>query len=373
MPFYVGPIKVVPYLVGDVAYYSQDINGDQQGRLYGGGGIRWNLPFSRLFPDIKSDLFNINGIYHKINLVGNYFASQSSTHANIFPQLDRFNDDATDQALRDIRPVQTLYTPGSATFLTTSPLFDPQNYALRRLIYTPDSLDTMNVAQLGIDQPLADQPLRAPGEEHVVDWMTLNVGISVFPHSERDNFGHTFGIFQYDWTWNIGDRTALTSSGWFEPQQGGPDAWDFGMVTGRPDATSFYLGYRQIDPVQSKAVVASVVYPFSAKYAVSANTVWDFGDHVTTYSIFLARMGTDVLFNFGLSYNSTLNTISVALEIVPNLARRASRAGAYFPTAASDADPLHQQSLSAAGPSECGFRFWRSESFPSSKIKLKIP
>ena len=70
MPFYLGAFKVAPYLVGDVAYYSQDVNGDSVGRVYGGGGIRWSLPFSRLFPDIQSDLFNLNGIYHKVTVTG---------------------------------------------------------------------------------------------------------------------------------------------------------------------------------------------------------------------------------------------------------------------------------------------------------------
>ena len=339
MPFYVGPVKVSPYVVGDAAYYTEDVNGSGQGRLYGGGGVRWSLPFSRLYSDVQSDLFNLNGLYHKINLVGNYYASQSSTSASNFPQLDRFNDDATDQSLRDIRPLQTLYNPSNAAFLTSSGMLTPQNYALRRLVTTTDSIDTMNVVQLGINQRW--QTKRGfPGSDHVVDWMTLNVGISIFPHSERDNFGHTFGVLEYDWTWNIGDRTALVSSGWFEPYQGGPDAWDFGVVTGRPDQTAFYLGYRQIDPVNSKAVVASVIYPFSAKYAASASTVWDFGNNVRSYSLFVSRMGTDVMVNFGVTYNSTLNTFGVALEILPNLARRVSRANNYFPASSTNIDPM---------------------------------
>jgi len=341
VPFYLGPIKLAPYLMGDLAYYSNDVNGDQRGRLYGGAGVRWNMPLSRLYPNVQSDLFNLNGIYHKINLTGNYYTAASSSSLNNFPQLDRFNDDVTDQALRDIRPWQSLLNPANAAFLTTSNLFNPQNYALRRLIDTSvDSLDDMNVLQLGLNQRW--QTKRGfPGNEHVIDWMTLNAGISVFPQSNRDNFGNTFGIFEYDWIWNIGDRTALTSSGFFEPFDGGPRAFDLGAVFHRPDSSSLYVGYRQIDPVNSKAVVASLVYPLSGKYAMTANTVWDFGVDVRTYSLLLSRMGTDVMFNLGVNYNSTLNTFGIIFEILPNLARRPTgRTAGLFPMAATNIDPM---------------------------------
>jgi hypothetical protein len=337
VPFYLGPVKFAPYLKGDLAYYSEDVSGDQRGRLYGGGGVRWNMPLSRLYPNLQSDLFNVNQIYHKINLVGNYYIASSSSSLNNFPQLDRYNDDVSDQALRDIRPWQPLLNPTNAGYLTTSNLFNPQNYALRRLIDTSvDGLDDIHVLQLGINQRL--QTKRGfPGNEHVIDWMTLNAGVSVFPTSDRDNFGQAFGILEYDWVWNIGDRTALTSSGFFEPWQDGPRAFDIGTVFHRPDSSNLYVGYRQIDPVNSKAVVASLAYPLSGKYAVTAATVWDFGVDVQTYSILLSRMGTDVMFNFGVNYNSTLNNFGVIFEILPNVARRPTgRTAGLFPMAATD-------------------------------------
>ena len=66
---------------------------------------------------------------------------------------------------------------------------------------------------------------------------------------------------------------------------------------------------------------------------MTASTVWDFGNHVSSYSLFLSRMGTDVIVNFGLNYNSTVNTFGVAFEILPNLARRNGRTAGLFPMA----------------------------------------
>ena len=39
-PFDVGPMRVVPYGVTDVAFFTQDNSGSSAGRLYGGAGVR---------------------------------------------------------------------------------------------------------------------------------------------------------------------------------------------------------------------------------------------------------------------------------------------------------------------------------------------
>jgi hypothetical protein len=298
----------------------QDVSGDQLGRAYGGGGVRASVPFSRLYPTVQSDLFNLNGIFHKISLNGNYYASQSSTSYQNLPQLDRLNDDVSDLTIRQQRVFNPLLNPANAAFLT-SPLFDPQQYAIRRLVWNRvDTLDTMNVFQMELDQRW--QTKRGfPGSQHVVDWMVFDVRASLFPHSERDNYGNLFGIVEYNWIWNIGDRTALTSSGWLEPINNGPRAFNFGAVLNRPDNTSFYLGYRQVDPLRSRAVIGSLTYAFSPKYAMTASTVWDFGIQNQNYSLMLTRLGTDVQVSLGVSYNSILNNLGVNFEIVPILMR----------------------------------------------------
>jgi hypothetical protein len=330
LPFQAGPFKIVPYAKFDLAYYTADLDGDSQGRIYGGPGVRASIPFSKLYPCVDSDLFNLNGIYHKIVLSGNWFWADSNTRMTTLPQLDRFNDDTSDQALRDMRPFLPVFYPANAKFLMT-PLFDPQFYALRRLVDTnADTLDRIDVIQLDLRQRW--QTKRGmPGDQHIVDWMTLDVGMSIFPQSNRDNFGEPLGILNYDWTWNIGDRTALVSDGWFETISGGPRVWNAGAVLSRPDNSSFYLGYRQIDPLNSKAVVASVSYAFSPKYAATASTVWDFGINNQSYAFMLTRLGTDLRVSFGISYNSIVNSFGVQFEIVPNLVGN-SKHNAFSPT-----------------------------------------
>src|SRR5206468_4308389 len=197
------------------------------------------------------------------------------------PLLDRLNDDATDQSFRNITPFQSLFVPGtSGLLLMNAPGFSPYNpqlYAIRRVVENRlDTLDDVNVLQADVRQRL--QTKRGyPGMEHTVDFLTLDVSASYFPDAARDNFGHPFAFLEYATVWNVGDRTALVSNGWFEPYEGGSRYWTAGMYLNRTDRTSLYVGYRQTDPLNSKAVSLNVSYQLSHRYYVSAGAAYDFG------------------------------------------------------------------------------------------------
>jgi hypothetical protein len=328
LPFDVGPFRMVPYVVLNGAFYTESEDGAPLGDLYGGAGLRASIPFSRLYPDVQSDLFNLDGMYHKVTLTSNYLYAQSTERISRFPQTDRLNDDTTDQALRDIFYQQILINPSNAAFLTTSPLVNPQVYALQRLVDNRiDTLDRLDIVQLGVEQRL--QTLRGFGaSEHVVDWMSLNLGVSIFPEANRDNQGQTFGILEYDYVWNIGDRTALVSNGWFDPSSGGPRAWNFGGYLGKADGTNLYLGYRELDPLNSKAVVGTFTYAFSEKYKMTASTTWDFAANVQSYTLGITRIGTDIQITLDLNYNSITKTTGFQVEIIPNLLASKLGAGA---------------------------------------------
>jgi len=326
-PFPLGPFKVVPYGVLDLTYYTADVNGQPIGRVYGAGGVRASIPFTRLYPGVQSDLFNLNGINHKIVLLGNYYNAQSSIPFSRLPQLDRLNDDATDQALRDINPLQPFLNPGNGAFLATSPLFDPQVYAIRRLVdfWPVDTRDDIDVFQFDARQRL--QTKRGyPGQQHIVDWMTLDLSGSFFPHANRDNFGEHFAFLQYNYLWNIGDRTALESTGWVDPIANGPRVFTVGAYLNRPDRTNFYLGYRQIDPVNSRALTGAVTYVFSPKYATTLSSTYDFGTGQSlSNSLILTRMGSDLQVSLGFTYNAMQNNFGVIFEILPVLATQSRR------------------------------------------------
>jgi hypothetical protein len=317
-PFLLGPLKMVPFGIVDLTGYSSNLAGNPDGRFYGGGGLRASLPLSRLYPDARSELFNINGIYHKMVFSGTYYAAWSSTPYFMLPQLDRLNDDATDQALRDITPRQPVLNPANGVALATNPLFNPQLYAIRRLdTANVDTLDTIQAFQLDWRQRW--QTKRGfPGAEHVVDWLTLDLSASLYPMASRDNFGNAIGFVEYDAVWNVGDRTALVSNGWVDPFDTGAHYFTVGAVLNRPGGTNFYIGYHHTDPLQSRVLAANISYAFSEKYSITAASAYDFGQNRgLSHAITFSRMGTDLQFNVSVTYNPILNNWGAGISILP--------------------------------------------------------
>ena len=324
-PFALGPVKLAPYGMIDLTGYTDDLNGNSAGRVWGGGGTRASLPFSRLYEGAASDLFNIRGLYHKAVLGANYLYARTNVPYTQLPMLDRLNDDATDQAWRNITPMQPQYVSGPNGPLLAAggdPLspFNPQEYIIRRAITNkPDTLDSINVLQMDLRQRL--QTKRGyPGLEHTVDLVSLGTSVSYFPQAKRDDFGHPCAFLEYDFLWNVGDRTAFSSTGWFEPYDGGSKYYTFGTYFNRPDRTMFYLGYRQIDPVNSRAVLGSVGYQLSQRYFMNASVSYDFGiNQALSNSFTLTRTGTDLTVSIGFTYNSLVNNFGFQFLVVPNL------------------------------------------------------
>jgi hypothetical protein len=321
VPFDLGPFKLAPYGTLDLTYYSQDLNGNETGRVVGGGGVRGTLPFSRLYEDAYSELFNVRGIYHKAVLGANWYYAKSNVPYTQLPMLDRLNDDAVDQAYRNIRPFEPTFLPGAAgNALANSPIFNPQAYAIRRLVDNRvDTLDSINVLQMDFRQRW--QTKRGyPGLEHTVDVVNLDLSASYFPNPQRDNFGQSWAFLEYGFQWHVGDRVSVVSNGWFDPFDNGARYYTLGAYLDRPDRTSFYFGYRQTDPVNSKQVTVSASYQLSRRYYANMAVSYDFGIQAAlSNSLTLTRTGSDLTVMIGVTYNALVNNFGVQFLVVPNL------------------------------------------------------
>jgi hypothetical protein len=323
-PFQLGAVKVVPYGLLNTTWYEETMTDpDGTARFYAGGGVRASLPLSRVYPEASSLLFNVNGIAHKLLFWTDYRYVRSDRNFRELILLDRLDDDATDQARRDLRTYfLTFFPPGSREFfLASSPFFDPQLYALRRgYEYSPETLDDVQFLRFGVDQRW--QTKRGfPGQQHIVDWMSLNVRATYFPDASRDNFGHSFAFLEYDYTWHVGDRTTLVSNAWVEPYGDGARMFSIGLFLDRGEHMSFYLGYRLLDPIGSDAVIGSATYQLSPKWSVTFSSTYDFGiSQNLGQSFIITRTGTDLRVSLGLTYNPLTNNFGVAFTILPTLA-----------------------------------------------------
>jgi hypothetical protein len=327
VPFSLGPMRFSPYGMWDLAGYSSDLAGQPVGRSWEAAGMRASVPFTHLYRNASSELFNISGLNHKMVFNVDYVDAFTNFQYTNLPQLDRLNNDATNQALRDIRNYQFLFNP-QAVFdnhglsLTNSTYYNtPQTMAIRRLLFYRDidTLSSIDQLKLQINQRL--QTRRGfPGHQHIVDWMILDLYASYFPQPDRDNFGHYWAFLQYNYLWNVGDRTALTSTGWTDPFAGGVHLWTVGGYYNRSDRTNLYLGFRYIDPLMVRAATLAITYIFSPKYAGTVSTTYDFGTgEAFANSLMFTRMGSDLQVSLGVSYNALQSNFNVMFNIVPNL------------------------------------------------------
>ncbi|MBM3978865.1 MAG: LPS assembly protein LptD [Planctomycetes bacterium] len=324
-PLELGPLKLAPYGVLDLTEYTNELTGNEIGRVVGGGGARASVPFSRLYGDVTSELLNLRGLYHKAILGANYRYVRSNEPYNRFPLLDRLNDDAIDQSWRNMTPFQPQYVPGpDGPRLAAAPGYSPYNpqlYAIRRAVENrTDTLDSLNVLQMDLRQRF--QTKRGyPGMEHTVDFFTADVSASWYPDAKRDNFGHPFAFLEFATVWNVGDRTSVVTNGWFEPYQGGSQYWNAGVYLNRNDRTNLYIGYRQTDPLNSKAVNLSVGYQLSPRYYFNAGVSYDFGlSQALSNSVTLTRTGTDLTVSVGFTYTAFVNAFGFQFLVIPNLA-----------------------------------------------------
>ena len=88
-PFQVGPVKVVPYGLGEVADWGEDIAGNRIQRAYGQAGVRASMPMWSVDPTIQSTLWNVNGIAHKVVLDVEFSYTNASSNVDQIIHLRR--------------------------------------------------------------------------------------------------------------------------------------------------------------------------------------------------------------------------------------------------------------------------------------------
>ncbi len=317
LPFSWGPVRIVPYLLGRATYWGEAIDHDSEGRLYGAAGARASIPFWRVFPTVESDLWNVHGLAHKIVFSVDYSLAQADLDHELVPQYDELEDDSEQVFRRRFLFRDYGVLPG-----TPGPVgIDERLYAIRRgLMTAPESVDDLHVLRFDARHRLQTKR-GTPGQRHVIDWMTLDTAFAWFPASDRDNFSEDFGLITYDYSWHIGDRTSFLTQGWFETYDDGPMMWNAGVFLERPPRGSFYVGYSIIDPIDSRVVQTSYNYWMSPKWVSSFSTSYDFGETQNLgQSFVVTRIGSDIVFRLGLSWNPLRDNFGVGIEIQPRIA-----------------------------------------------------
>lgn len=325
LPVQLGPVKVTPYLLGDVTYWQEDLSGDSLTRTYGQGGVRASLPFWKVDPTIQSTLWNVNGLAHKITFDTELLYANASDSFTQLPLYDPLDDDAQ-EAFRHRMAATTfgIAPPGDVPLQ-----YDERFFAFRRGMQSwvtagsAEIADDMAAAKFGVRQRW--QTKRGlPGRERIIDWITLDAETVLFPDADRDNFGSNWGLFDYDFRWHVGDRVSFVSDGYFDFFSQGLRTASFGVHLSRPEIGNLFLGYRSIEgPVSSNILLASAVYRLSDKWGVRAGSAVDFGETGTIgQSLSLIYIGESFIWRFGVNADMARDNVGFLFGLEPRFLPR---------------------------------------------------
>ncbi len=323
LPFNLGAIRVAPFVLGEAAFWGDSFTGNSVDRLYGRAGFRASVSFQKVMPLVQSEIFNLNGLAHKSLLAAEYgFASSTQSLSNI-AQWNEFDDNAQERFR--MRLVDNTFGG------VLPPQFDPRFYAVRQgagsTVTAPynELVASQQVLRLNWFQRLQTK-VGPPERQRIKDWMTLDLGASIFPDANRDNFGQTIGLANARYAWHVGDRTSILASALYDFFPEGQQLWSVGMLNQRSLRGSLYVGVRQVKGGTLDSQIATMTYSYvlSPKWVTTATTAYDLGEGMSRGQGFtITRVGEWLLFHLGGNYDVSKNNVGLGLSIEPRIGKTA--------------------------------------------------
>ena len=320
LPLQIAWAKVVPYALGEVAYYQEDINRNDTVRYFGQLGVRSSVPIWSIDPSVQDTLWNLQGMAHKIVLEGDFFWSDASNDLAQFPLYDALDDDSIEHFRRRFYFDTFGGVPGG----NVATRFDERNFAFRsslqRWVAGPstDIVDDLAAARMAIRQRWQTKR-GAPGNQRVVDWIVLDMGGTWFVKPDRDNFGENFGMLNYDFRWHLGDRFSIVSDGYADLFTDGLQTASVGGILSRPGRGRLYVGFRSVQgAITSQVLNARVSYRMTEKWIANLGTSFDFGATGNIgQSASVVRIGESMLVRAGAYYDESRNNLGFIFSIEP--------------------------------------------------------
>ena len=342
-PLQLGPLKVVPYALGEAAHWGEARDGEDLQRLYGQAGLRASIPAWRVNPDVESMLWNVHGLAHKVVFDAEAAWADSNRSVEELPLYDPLDDDAIENFRRLFVP-WTFPSPGTLAPTPAIPrLFDERFYAVRTgmagWVTAPSTEIAEDLMFVRLGMRNRWQTKRGtPGNERIVDWITVDTNITFFPEKSRDNFGELVGLLDYDARWQVGDRLALLSSGVFDFFQNGQRLVTVGAFLERPPKGSLYVGVHLLDgPVSNTILAMSYTYRMSPKWVSAFGTTVDLRDQGNIgQHLSITRVGESFLVSAGFNFDASRGNWGAGLAIEPRFlpkTRLGQAGGARIPVA----------------------------------------
>ncbi|MBR5711955.1 MAG: hypothetical protein IKX40_14480 [Thermoguttaceae bacterium] len=319
LPFQAGAVKLVPYVMGEAGWWgaSETASAD---RFYGQVGVRASLPMWKANPCFNSDLFDVHGLVHKVSFETEWYIGSSSRNMTDLPMYSMLDEQSI---------IQYRHMFQETVFGGPIPWrFDERSYALRsglgNHVTSPaaEILDDLHIIRFNVNQRW--QTKRRSSVP--VDWITLNAGVTLFPNASRDNFGKGIGLLNYDFTWQLGDRFAITSAGLWDFFDDGIHSCSVGGRLIKPGVGELNAGVYWIsNPVRNTVLYVNAKYWMSPKWHFSFGSEFDIsGQGNIGQNFAITRVGESLIVRTGFYVDATRDDYGVTLTIEPRFIPKGS-------------------------------------------------
>lgn len=288
-PMHFGALNVTPYAVGRATYWSDDPESGENARIYGQAGIKADTNIWRVYPDVRSRTWDLQGIKHVITpeVVGFIAGAGGVQPSRHFPWEQYQDVNREDWNLDDLR---FGFPPEALNYLAKRGAIIPN--AVPGDLYPMDPDIEQHLSGLGgtafnLSQRL--QTKRGPAENRrTVDWMRLDLSLGLYNGELEDQYPSDGRFFFYrpeysigrnhfnaDYTWNISDSTAFLADMNYDLETQRVARYDFGVAVSRDPRLRYYVGYRRIVDLDSGVATLAITYRLNEKYSVSFMQQYD--------------------------------------------------------------------------------------------------
>lgn len=320
LPFSVGPVRFVPYVLGDFSHWGKDRTGKDVQRFYGQGGVRMNIPFWKVLPRCSSRTWYVNGLAHKIDFNGELSYARSDQDLENLVMTDAMDNWAGEDARR-----RYISVPGNPFNGVLPRMFDPRYYAVRTgqggnvTASNMELVDDLTLCRFGITQRW--QTKRGPvGNRHIIDWITLSTHFNYYPESEQ-NYGKSIGLIDYNFLWHVGDRFSLFSNGLYDLFEDGQKITRVGAMWNRPERGSLGIMFDQLDGIiQRNYLTLSASYQMNEKYSFSYTTSLEVRSDKwvnSGHNFMFVRKGESFRLMIGANYNEARDEWGLSFGFEP--------------------------------------------------------
>ena len=331
-PIDFAPFKVVPYALGELGHWGEDINGDDIQRA-----VR---------PDRRAGQHSVLGrrsddprpavqsqrprAQSRVRRRGLLRRRQRKTSTE-FPLYDELDDDSIEEFRRRLffSPfggglAGVYYMPGAA--VVHRPEVRP---AVLRAPLRPAGLGHVAVDRNrrrpgrrahGHAPPPANQarPARRASGSSIGSRSTPTPPGSPTPTATTS--APTSACIDYDFRWHLGDRFSILSDGYADTFGDGLRTASIGVLLNRPARGNAYLGFRTIGGLirGRTSSTATVNYRMSPKWIGSASASIDFGHTGNIGQSFaFSRIGESLIATLGSNYDESKDNVGVSFLVEP--------------------------------------------------------